>query len=410
MKKFVRPAAWTTALLVIAGLVFVALRPSPILVDTATVRTGHLQVTVDEDGLTRIRERYVVSTPLAGRLQRITLEVGDPVVAETTALATMQATDPSLLDPRDVARAQARVNAAQNRLDAARTELTQVNTDMEYALSELERVRALKETQAASEEEFERKEQSYRRRIAEQKTAAFAVSIAEYELELERAALLLTDQPTTDGDRAANADEMQLTIMSPIHGRVLRISQESTAVLAAGAELMVLGDPLDLEVVIDVLSMDAVRVTEGDRVQILNWGGERPLEGRVRVIEPSGFTKISALGVEEQRVNVVVDLLDAPDDRAGLGDGFRIDARIIVWEADEARIVPTSALFRSGEDWALFTVSASGRAQMRTVSIDQTNGVEALITDGIDVGERVIVHPSDKISEGVLVDFRTGAT
>ncbi len=403
MKSLVRTLAWVLGIVGIGAIVLIAMRPQPVLVDTVSAEQGKLLVTIDEDGLTRIKDRYVVSTPLAGRLERVKLEVGDYVAADTTVIATMQATDPSLLDPRAVAQAQARVKAAERRLEAARAEMTKAKSSEEYAHSELVRTQDLEAQNAVSASELESKEMEYRVRSEEARAAGFGVGIAEYELELERAALMLTapaSEVKSPGDKG-----MELSIKAPINGRVLRVYRESAAVLTAGASIIEIGDPLDLEVVTDVLSVDAVRVTLGDPVLLENWGGDRPLQGEVRVVEPSGFTKLSALGVEEQRVNVIIDILDPPQQRETLGDGFRVDSRIIVLEQPDVLKLPTSSLFRVQSAWQVFLVR-DGVARQVEVEIGENNGIEAEVLSGVRQGETVIVHPSDAVADGVAVQQR----
>ncbi len=257
----------------------------------------------------------------------------------------------------------------------------------------------MRQSNAASASEFDEKQLSFRLRTEEAKSAGFAVDIAEYELELENAALMLTDP------NRAEDSEMELSIKAPIDGRVLRISQESSAVITAGSPLLEIGDPSDLEIVADVLSRDAVKVTPGDAVVLKHWGGERDLNGRVRLVEPSGFTKVSALGVEEQRVNVVIDLIDPPESRTELGDGFRVDCEIVVWQSSNALLVPTSALFRVEQEWHVFTVNADS-AHLTPVKIGQNNGVVAEVIGGLQAGSVVITHPSDSVEDGVAVAKR----
>ncbi len=266
-------------------------------------------------------------------------------------------------------------------------------------------MRQLKTVDAASDLEFAEKELLFRQSTEETRAASLAVDIAEYELELEKAALLLTD-PEQVSERSGN-DEMELVITAPISGRILRIYQESSAVVSEGASLMEVGDPKDLEIVVDVLSRDAVRISPDDQAVLRHWGGNRPLRGRVRLVEPSGFTKISALGVDEQRVNVVIDLLDGPGDRKTLGDGFRVDCEIVVWESDAVLQVPISALFRDNDQWRVFVVRDS-TAELTDVDVGQRNGRVAEILGGLEPGEMVITHPSDAIENGVLVTPRSG--
>lgn len=397
-----RWASWAVLVGVVAAIVWVAFRERPVLVDVAVARRGPLEVTVDEDGVTRIRERYVVSTPLQGRMSRIDHEVGDTVRAEETTLVRMEPTDAELLDPRAVAQAQARVRAAERRLEQAKTELERIELLVNFAEREMGRLRKLRESNAASEKEFLEQELEFRAQQENARAASFAVDIAEYELELEKAALLLTraEMPEVAGDE--ETPDMVLEIPAPITGRILRLYEESSGVIPAGAPLMELGDPSDLEVVVDVLSRDAVRIDPGDPVRLEQWGGGEPLEGRVRLVEPSGFTKVSALGVEEQRVNVIVDLLAPPERWASLGDNFRVDSRIVIWETDDTLQVPTSALFRVDGRWHLFAVR-QGRARLVPVEVGQDNGVRAQIVAGIEQGETVIVYPNEAVADGVLV-------
>lgn len=394
-----RLAYWIIGLTLVAAAFFFALRPRPVLVDVATATVGPMDVRVEEDGRTRIRERYVVSTPLTGRLLRITFDVGDIVAADETVLARMEASDPSLLDPRTVAQAKARVRAAERKWEASKSALAKVETALNHAESEMGRVRQLLERSAASDQEFGERELKFRQLSEEARSAGFAVDIAKYELELERAALLLTDPEQRD------TDEMELSIKAPIDGRILRIYQESSAVVTAGSSLMEVGDPTDLEIVADVLSRDAARVSPGAPVILQRWGGDRPLSGRVRLVEPSGFTKLSALGVEEQRVNVIMDLIDPPESRHQLGDGFRVDCEIVVWQSDDALQVPMSALFRVDGDWHVFTLSGA-IARLTRVEIAHSNGSMAEVVDGIQAGSQVITHPSDLIEDGVQVARR----
>ncbi|MEM1068135.1 MAG: efflux RND transporter periplasmic adaptor subunit [Planctomycetota bacterium] len=363
------------------------------------VSRGPMDVRVEEDGQTRIREKYIVSTPLAARLSRITLDVGDHVVGDSTVIARLEATDPALLDPRATAQAKARVRAAERKLELARAELVKAEAEVQFAESEMGRVRQMMAGNAASRSQLETREMLFRTESEEARAAGFAVDIAEYELELEKAALLLT---------SANQEsdtEMTLSIQSPIDGRVLRIYQESSAVVQAGAPLLELGDPTDLEVVADVLSRDAVRISAGDLVELKHWGGDFALVGRVRLVEPSGFTKVSALGVEEQRVNVIIDLEDPPADRQQLGDGFRVDCEVVIWEEDDVLQVPTSALFRVDGNWNVFTMD-TGRAHRKAVKIGQNNGRFAQVLEGLSEGEAVIVHPSDSLEDDSLVKKR----
>jgi HlyD family secretion protein len=392
--------------LVVGGLGF-AFWPEPIDVDLAKVERGSLQVTVDEDGKTRIREKYVVSAPLVGRLLRINMEAGDPVVAGKTLLATIEPRDPDLLDARAVAQAEARVKAAEATLKKMEPMFEEVRAAQAFAEAELTRARKAALSNAVSKSELENAEYVFRQKSEEMRSTRIQEEIARFELEQAEAALLRTKPRDSDAaDSAPNGNgSWTFTIYSPISGRVLRVLQESTAVVNAGTPLLELGDPLDLEVEIDVLSRDAVKIQPGGPVMLEHWGGDKPLLGRVRLVEPSGFTKISTLGVEEQRVNVIVDFVDPPDARTALGDGFRVEARVVIDEANDVLKVPTSALFRVGDASAVFQV-VDDTVHEQLVKIGRQNGLEAEVLAGLSAGDQVVVHPSDQIENGVKVRQR----
>jgi HlyD family secretion protein len=411
----------------IAGGLGYAFFPEPVEVDLATIGRGNVRVTVDEDGKTRIHDKYVVSAPLVGRLLRITLKAGDPVVAGNTLLAVIEPRDPDLLDARAIAQAEARVRAAQASLNRMAPELESVRAGQAYAEAEVTRARKASSGNAISKAELDSAEMLFRQKNEELRSTLIAEKIAQFELEQAQAALLRTrprndESPHPDFSSSASVDRSlapddggkpstdqnggwNFTIYAPITGRVLRVLQESTAVVNAGTPLLELGDPLDLEAVIEVLSRDAVKIRPGAQVFLEHWGGDKPLNGRVRVIEPSGFTKISTLGVEEQRVNVIVDFTDPPDVRESLGDWFRVEARIVVDEAKDVTKVPTSALFRVGEKSAVFCV-AGGKVHRQYVRLGRQNGLEAEVLDGLVAGDQVVLHPSDQIDDGKSVRQR----
>jgi HlyD family secretion protein len=396
----------------VVGLIVVALLPKPVGVDLAAVEQGPLRVTVDEDGQTRIKERYVVSTPLSGRLLRIGLDVGDAVQAGETVLARIQPTDPELLDPRAVAQAEARVKAAEARLSQVQAQLEKASVSYDFAEAEFARADQLADRGAVTPSELEEKRLAMNAAQQDVEAARFAINIARFELELEQAALVRTqgtaDRSDSEGEGDAAADDNgsgQFLIRAPISGRVLKLVQESATIATPGLELVEIGDPLDLEVVVDVLSSDAVRIEPGATALLEQWGGAEPLTARVRLVEPSGFTKFSALGVEEQRVNVILDLVDPPDERSSLGDGFRVEARIVVWEEPDVLKVPTSSLFRNEGEWAVFVVD-DGQAKQRTIQIGRQNDLEAQVLSGLEVGARIVTHPGDKLADGVQVFVR----
>jgi len=404
---------------VVAGLGY-AFFPEPAEVDLTPVRRGNLRVTVDEDGKTRIQEKYVVSAPLVGRLLRINMDPGDAVEAGKTLLATIQPRDPELLDARTIAESEARVKAAEATLRRVEPMLKKAQDVQAYAEKELVRGRQAARSNAVSQSEFENYELLYRQASEELRSQRIAEEIARFELQQAKAALLRSRPRPEDGaDSEANSfyssegaegeqtgnGGWNFTIVSPITGRVLRVFQESAAVVTAGTPLLELGDPRDLEVEVDVLSRDAVEIHPGDPVLLEHWGGNEVLQGQVRLVEPSAFTKISTLGVEEQRVNVIIDLVDPPEDRTTLGDGFRVEARIVIDEAKDVLIVPTSALFRVGNESALFVVK-DGKVHEQVVKIGRQNGLEAEVVEGLQEGDLVVIHPSDQIEDGVAVRQR----
>jgi HlyD family secretion protein len=408
-------------LAVVGGVVY-SFMPVPLDADLVEIKRGTLRVTVDEDGKTRIREKYVVSAPLNGRILRISMDPGDEVVAGKTLLTMIEPRDPELLDARSVAQAEARVKAADAALRRADPALESARHDLGYAEAELARKRGAREQNAISESELDEAENTFRQRSESFRSAKLAQEIAQFELQQAEAALIrskprvmeepapaIGDATAGNGDSAqplnGNGNGWNLPIYSPINGHVLRVFQESAAVVTPGTPLVELGDPEDLEVEIDVLSRDAVKIKPGDLVLLEHWGGDHPLEGHVRVVEPSGFTKISTLGVEEQRVYVIADLSDPVEERRSLGDGFRVEARVVIDEARDVPIVPTSALFRVGEQSAVFQV-VEGVVRQQPVKIGRQNGLEAEILDGLKVGDRVVMHPSDRIEAGVKVRQR----
>lgn len=400
MKSRLRMLLWlVVAVAAITGLVY-AFLPAPVPVDLAEVRRGPLQVTVDEDGKTRVKERYVVSAPLAGQLLRIELDSGDKVYAAQTLLASIAPSDPKLLDPRDLAEAEARVQVAKANAEQATARVKALEEAKVLAQHHFDRIKPLQERGVATAEERDEREFQHLIAKANVDAAAFAKQVAEFEVKLAEAALI-----RTRGSNGDTTDDGHFQIHSPVDGHVLRVIQKSATIVAPGTQLIEVGDANDLEVEADVLSADAARIRLGAKVVLEHWGGDEPLHGRVRVIEPSGFTKVSALGVEEQRVNIIIDLDDEPAKRAALGDGYRVEARIVIWEADDVLQVPAGALFRIGADWAVFVVGGD-RAELRIVEVGRNNGVAAQILKGLEAGDNVILHPSDRITAGTSVVAR----
>jgi HlyD family secretion protein len=383
---------------VVILLVVVGLWPTAVPADFATVTRGPLRVTIDEEGETRVRERFVVSAPVSGRVLRIELEPGDPVKRHDTVLASFLPGAPTPLDVRSRAAAEARVEAARAALGRARAVRAGAQAQLTLSQKELARHRELARAEVTSRSELETREVAARTAEEAARAAEFAESAAAHELEMAQAELLPVAQ-------ASGTASQVLRLRSPIDGVVLRRLRQSEAVVPAGEPLVEVGDPRAIEIVSDLLSTNAVKVRPGQPVLIEQWGGERPLRGRVRRVEPSGFMKVSALGVEEQRVNVIVDFDDPVEAFATLGDGYRVEVRIVTWERGDVLKLPTSSLFRRGERWAVFAVD-EGHARLREVEIGQRNGLEAEVRSGVQPGETVVVHPSDALADGARVARR----
>ena len=390
------------AVAVLGSVLVFAFWPQPIPVDLAAVSVGSLQVTIDEEGETRVKDVYVVSSPLAGRVLRINRDVGDAVVAGETVLASILPTDPTLLDSRSHAEADAAVKTAVAARDLSQADVARAGAELDFARSDLERARPLRQRNTISQRALERAELDMRTREAALATALAALRMREFELETARARLIEPGDRTAEGESATNCC---VTVRAPVSGLVMLIFRESEGVVEAGAPLVEIGDPHKLEIVVDLLSSDAVKVAPGAAVTIEEWGGEASLAGRVRRVEPYGFTKVSALGIEEQRVNVIVDFIDPPEARLSLGHGYRVEARIILWRDDAVLRLPVSALFRDGDAWATFVVEGD-RARLRRVAIGHRNDAEAEVRDGLVEGDLVVLYPSDRVGEGARLVAR----
>jgi HlyD family secretion protein len=374
----------------IAALLAVALWPRPTMVDVATTTGGPLVVTVDEEGVTRVRERFVVSSPVTGRVLRIELEPGD-AVKRGQPVALVRAEEAPLLDERARAESEAAVETARAALGRARAEEQRARATVAQLHRELARVRELAESRIVSAQELDTHEAASK--VAEESVnaAAFAVQAAISELQRAQARLV----PTTN----TRARGRVVTVNAPADGVVLKRIRESESIVPAGDPLLEIGDPMRLEIVSDLLSTDAVRVKPASRALIDQWGGDGTLSATVRRVEPSGFTKVSALGVEEQRVNVILDFDDPAAACAALGDAYRVEVRIVVWERRDVVKVPTSALFRDGRHWAVYRL-VENRAERTRVEVGHQTGQEAEIVTGVSVGDRVIVHPGETLKHG----------
>ncbi len=375
-------------------LVVVGLWPKPLPVEVATVARGNLVVTVDEEGMTRVKNRYVVSAPVAGQLRRIDWKAGAVVEAGKTVLAVLETGGADFLDARSQAQAEARVRAAEASRAAANAQRERARAAAKMHSDDFARLRQLYDKKVLSAQEFDAAQMRATTAEQDERAAEFGLQVAEFELQQARAIL-------TRGQPGGGAEPLVIT--SPVSGRVLKVYQESARIVPGGFPLLEVGDPTDLEVRVEVLSRDGVAILPGARVMLEQWGGPAQLAARVRLVEPSAFTKISALGVEEQRVYVVADFTDALEKRPTLGDNYRVEARIVTWEGANVLRAPAGALFQRGGAWQAFALDG-GRARWRAVKIGPSNGLETEILDGLHEGERVIVYPGDKVSEGARVE------
>jgi len=384
------------ALAVVASLGWM-LMPRPLAVETATVTFGRFVANVAEDGKTRVRERYVVAAPLAGRMTRIALKVGDQIKAGDVIASIMPAPAP-LLDPRARREAEERLSSTEAEFKRTQAEVDKARAEVGKAKMDLDRTRMLAVRGIASAETLERDQLASQVADRELRAAEFRNLAAGHEVEQIRA--LIARYGQSDGGPTES-----WSVTAPVSGVVLALRQESETVVQPGTPLIDIGDPRDLEVVVDVLSSDAVEIRPGAEVEIYDWGGPGTLSGRVRRVEPTAFTKLSALGVEEQRVNVVIDIVSPPNQWLKLGDGYRVEARIAVFSQNDATIVPTGALFRHGESWSVFVV-ADGRVQRRAVTLLRRGTRNAAVATGLKPGETVIVYPGDKVAPGIAVVAR----
>lgn len=379
--------------LALGGLLAWAWWPQPVEVDAAHVERGPMQVTVNEEGVTRVVDRYVVSAPVAGRLRRIELRAGDPV-QDGQVVARIEPAEPPLLDVRTRTEAQARVGAAEASVRQATAKVQAAREQLDRARLETTRQRALVQGGATAQRDLDDAITDERTRTADLASARSAVRVAQEDLARAQAALR---RLSGEDDRAGP----RVDVVAPVSGAVLRVARESEGPVQMGEALLEVGDPSALEAVVDVLSTDAVRIRPGAPVALVRWGGNGALSGRVRRVEPSGFTKVSALGVEEQRVNVIVE--PATGDGWGpLGDGYRIEARIVTWRADDVLQVPAGATFRSGDGWAVYVID-EGRARQRAVRLGERNDDRAQVLGGLREGDPVVLHPSEAVREGARV-------
>ena len=395
-----RSIFWLIILVLIVAGLFFTFRPQPIPVDLIKVAQGPMVVTVEEEGETRVKDVYMLSATVTGHMLRIDAEAGDDVVAAETLVAQIKPIDPEFLDLRSEEEARAAVKTAEASLTLAEAQLVEAQSEFDFAVSELGRANKLIQQQVIPQRELDNAKRDYKSKRAMVNTAKAALRARQFELAQARAHLV------SPADIKTNDQDCQcVTILSPITGKILQVLHESEGVISMGTPLVEIGDPANLEIVVDFLSSDAVRIQPGQRVIIEEWGGESALQGTVRKIEPFGFTKTSALGIDEQRVNVIIDLSDPAEKWQRLAHGYQIEARVVLWESEKVSKVPLTSLFRDNDNWAVF-VERDGRAKLQHVKLGQRNGLEAEILEGLSAEAYVILHPSNQIVDSIQIKAR----
>jgi HlyD family secretion protein len=373
------------------------LSPKPIEIETGVVARSPLTVRVSEEGKTRIRNRYIVAAPVAGKMRRVPLKPGDEVKAGETLLTEIEPMATPLLDPRARVQAEAVVSMKEAARKQAAQTLDAQQAALKMAEADRDRIRAVQRAGTVSDSDRDRAEGDASIKASQVRASEFALQVLDYELAQARAAL---ERP--DASSAGNLVEVK----SPVSGRVLKVMQESEMVVTPGVSILEIGDPADLEIEAEILSRDAVTIHPGDAVSIEQWGGDPPLNGRVRRVEPAGFTKISALGVEEQRVIVLSDLIDPPPAAKSLGDRFRVEVRVAVWHSDDVPVVPSGALFREGNAWKTF-VFKEGKAKLVSIEAGHTDGRTTEVLSGLSPGDEVLLHPPDTVKADTSVRKRS---
>ena len=382
--------------LVVLAAIFWTLRTPPLEVDAARVLEAPLTVTINDEGETRVRDMFVVAAPINGRLLRVDLDAGDPVIAGSTIVAKIMPSQPDFLNPRSDAETRAQIQALQANVRSSASRITQADADRKLAAANFERIDALFQRGFATRTAHDAARAARDASAARLAEARGAKDAAHSELQAARARLI--------GPSGTGSGKI-LEIRAPESGSVLRLIHESETPIAAGTPIVEIGNPVAIEIVTDLLSRDAVRIKPGSDVLIDNWGGEQPLAGKVLRIEPFGFTKISALGVEEQRVNVILEFTDPEKARERLGHGYRVIVRIIEWSDDKVLQVPISALFRDKGQWSVFVVRNS-EAKLVRVKVGRMNDEHAQILEGLEADQSVILHPSEKIENETAVKLR----
>ena len=383
---------WLGGLFLLA-LVAWGLWPKPIVIETGVAARGPLTVRVSEEGKTRVRNRYVVAAPVAGKMRRVSLKPGDEVKASETLLTAIEPVAPPLLDPRARAQAEAVVSMTEASRKQAAESLAAKRAALKMAAADRDRMRAVTRDGSLSESDRDKMEGDASIKSADVRAAEFSLQVIDYELVQARAAL---ERP--DSNSSGNLVEVK----SPVSGRVLKVMQESEMVVTPGVPILEIGDPADIEIEAEILSRDAVTIHPGDLVEVGQWGGENPLKGRVRRVEPAAFTKISALGVEEQRVIVLSDLVDVPAAARALGDRYRVEVSVAVWHSEDVLVVPAGALFREGNAWKSYIFRA-GKARLTPVQAGHSDGRFTEILSGMEADDPVLLHPPDTVKDGTSV-------
>ncbi len=396
-----RKAGMGLGVLAIVGGIAWGLWPDPVQVDLAEVNRGPMQGVILAQGTTRVRDPYIITAPFAGKVIRSPVEIGDAVGAGETIVAEIQPADPALMDARSRAQAEAAVDEAQASVAVAQSNLGQAETELARTKSQLERGRTLAERGTIPRKMLEDIEAAHL-------TAEQALAAAHSQLEMNRATLVRVRAQLLDPEALldpSEADSLRGRILAPKTGIVLAVTEESARLVQAGDPLLTIGNLDEMEVELDLLSTDAVKVPANAPAMIERWGGEGTLEARLRRTEPAAFTKVSALGIEEQRVRLHLDVLTPPDERRGLGEGFRVHVRLIIWDEEDLLQVPQAALFRDGDGWAVF-IAQEGRARLRSLEVGRQAGGEAEVLEGLAPGDKVIMYPGSAMADGAAIAER----
>lgn len=396
-----RPWTWPAGitLAVLLALLY-AFWPRAVPVDVATVQRGPMMVAITDDGTTRVREVYVLSAPIAGKLLRIETHAGDFITARKTVVATIQPADPAFLDARSHSQLQFTVSAARAARDLAEANLRGRQAEQVLAAKELARTRQLFDKGVVSRARVDTAEAALTAQNAALETARAALRQRDFEIKTAEAALI----GPASAESKAGAD-CCVQLRAPVDGQILRVLQENESFVQSGQPIAEVGDPADLEIVVDLVSSEAVKVAPGDRVVISHWGGDAPLEARVRRVEPFGQQKVSALGIEERRVNVLIDLASPREQWRRLGHGYQVEAAIVRWQGDNVLKLPVGAMFRRQDKWATYRI-VNGRATLTDIAVGHINEETAEVTGGLSAGDDVIVHPGERVTDGVSVSPR----